>query len=433
MMKRARILLLGLIIPLLSGCAATYVAAYPAILEGTPAATAQWTPSPIPAAVLTATPSPTPAPTPEPPAVATVGFIGDILMMTSQIENAELPGGGYDFSHSFEPMRPLFEGMDLMCGNFECTLAGEDAGYTRPRSTPPPPTEEDPAPTAPYQTFNAPDELAKDLFDAGFDVLTTANNHCIDRDQEGLFRTIAVLRAAGLMTTGTFRSEQERQTPLTVDVNGIKVCIVAATASVNRKDGRLTDEAREYAVCRLYDERLQADIAACREAGAEFIIVCPHWGTEYESGHSSKQEKLAKELIAMGADAIIGSHPHVVQPIEWVTAERDGAEVTAPVVYSLGNFVSNMSPSPRDQGLFVKLILTREAEGSPVTAELEYLPTLCIRQKVDKRTLHQVLPCYLDPSLITAAAPLDGGDHEKLDRARAHVIKVAGEAFPPLG
>ena len=147
--------------------------------------------------------APTPSPSPEPEVYrASVGIVGDILMMTSQIQGAKT-AEGYDFRPSFYAMEPLFSSVDIMAGNFECTLAGEAAGYTQRRPVAPPPTEDDPNPRQPYQTFNAPDELAENLRAVGFDHLTTANNHCLDRGKEGLFRTIETLRAAGLAQTGT--------------------------------------------------------------------------------------------------------------------------------------------------------------------------------------------------------------------------------------
>lgn len=135
------------------------------------------------------TPSPTPtfSPSPEPELYrASVGIVGDILMMTSQIQGAKT-AEGYDFRPSFYAMEPLFSSVDIMAGNFECTLAGEAAGYTQRRPAAPPPTEDDPNPKQPYQTFNAPDELAENLKAVGFDLLTTANNHCLDRGQGGAF------------------------------------------------------------------------------------------------------------------------------------------------------------------------------------------------------------------------------------------------------
>lgn len=171
-MKRLIFLMLPLLF--MAGCAVG--AALPAEPEITP--------SPTP----TFSPSPTPSPSPEPEVYrASVGIVGDILMMTSQIQGAKT-AEGYDFRPSFYAMEPLFSSVDIMAGNFECTLAGEAAGYTQRRPAAPPPTEDNPNPKQPYQTFNAPDELAADLRAVGFDLLTTANNHCLDRDKEGLFR-----------------------------------------------------------------------------------------------------------------------------------------------------------------------------------------------------------------------------------------------------
>ena len=201
-----RLLPIALSMMLLTGCAVG--AALPAEPEITP--------SPTP----TFSPSPTPSPLPEPEVYrASVGIVGDILMMTSQIQGAKT-AAGYDFRPSFYAMEPLFSSVDIMAGNFECTLAGEAAGYTQRRPAAPPPTKDDPNPRQPYQTFNAPDELAANLRAVGFDLLTTANNHCLDRGKEGLFRTIETLRAAGLAQTGTYLREDERDTPCIMTAGG---------------------------------------------------------------------------------------------------------------------------------------------------------------------------------------------------------------------
>ena len=150
-MKKLLPILLAL---LMSGC----TAAEPASVPAEPA-------SPTPAA----TAAPTPEPTPE-VYKASIGVIGDILMMTSQISTAKQEDGGYDFTDSFRVMQPLFESVDVMAGNFEGTLAGEEAGYTQKRPEAPPPTADDPDPKQPYQTFNAPDQLADNLKAVGFDL-----------------------------------------------------------------------------------------------------------------------------------------------------------------------------------------------------------------------------------------------------------------------
>ncbi len=416
MRRLALVTVLVLSVTLAAGCAPAVPAGSASALAATAAAQ--------PAAPLTAKPTaplPTPAPSPTPsPDTSTLGFVGDILMMTGQISEARTDTG-YDFSNCFADVAPLFDSVDVMCANFECTLAGAEAGYTQPRATVPPATEDNPVPTAPYQSFNAPDELAQALVSAGLDAATTANNHCLDRGYDGLVRTIAVLRESGLVTTGTADSADMRNSPLIVDANGISVGIVAATFSVNRRDGCLDSAQRGWAATRLGDEdALRADISACRDAGAEFIIVCPHWGVEYDNHENRTQRITAEQLIQLGADAVIGSHPHVVQPIEWLTVAReDGTEVTAPVIYSLGNFISNMSPAPKNYGLFVRLTLTRTEDG--ITPELAYLPLLCYRPDC-----HRVLPCYTDAYAFTPARELDGSAYEDMARAYAHVTEICG-------
>ena len=183
-MKRILPILLAL---LLSGCAAAEPASVPA--EATP--------------LPTATAAPTPEPTPE-VYNASVGIIGDILMMTSQISTAKQEDGSYDFTDSFRVIQPLFESVDIMAGNFEGTLAGEEAGYTQKRPEAPPPTADNPNPKQPFQTFNAPDELADNLKGVGFDLLTTANNHSLDFGEAKYEASNAILDAAGIGNTLQF-------------------------------------------------------------------------------------------------------------------------------------------------------------------------------------------------------------------------------------
>lgn len=372
----------------------------------TPAATVWVTPSPSVEPTPTAAPVPTPTPV---PLTATLGFVGDIMAMNVQIANAKT-ADGYDFSRSFAPMAAVFSSVDYLCGNFECTLAGEAAGYSLPRQTAPPATEADPTPKAPMQKFNAPDELAQDIKKAGFDLLSCANNHCMDKGIDGLFRTASLIRAAGMMQVGTYLDPTDALTPRVAQINGIRVGFVSATDLINSGVPALSAEEKAYAVMRLSDmETIAAQIAACRAAGAEFVVAFVHWGEEHSSAQNKTQEKLADALIAAGADAIVGTHPHVVQSVEWRVAERDGATVRVPVIYSLGNFISNMAQKNVNYGAFVRLTLTKSASGEVRCSALAYLPLLCYRDGV-----HAVKPCFFDET----------GESQK---AFAHVRAVCGE------
>lgn len=432
------ILLLGVL--LLFGCAQTppvpitvtpapaetpVPKATPAQHETTPAPTASPVPAPTPE------PTPTPAPTPQ---TAAIGFAGDILMMETQINNARQPDGSYDFTGSFLPVKDLFMQADMMCVNFEGALAGEEAGYSKPRPTAPPPTETNPTPKAPFQSFNSPDALADNLYALGVDYACTANNHSLDRGYEGLLATARCLRRTGMLQGGTYISEEDRFTPRIMDVNGIRVGIISAAQGLNSNDGLIPSDARHFAVTRLTknEELLQKEFTLCREQGAEFIIAFVHWGVEFETEENSTQKKQTEMLIAMGADAIIGSHPHVVQPIRWAEAERDGKDIRVPVVYSLGNFISNMSNSSKpttQYGMFLRLCLLKELTGEVRCDAVEYIPVYTFKQKLtDGRTLHQAVPCYEDPSMAVTAEPMDEDDLEDLQDCRTHVVNTVGTA-----
>ncbi|MBQ9950286.1 MAG: CapA family protein [Clostridia bacterium] len=362
---------------------------------------------------------------------AKLGFVGDIMIMESQVRHAKQADGGYDFTASFEPMRKLFRGVDLMCANLETPLAGErNGGYSAPAPTMPPVTEENPNPVKPFQTFNAPDELAYNLKDLGVDVLTTANNHCLDRGVKGLLRTIDVLEDAGLYSTGTYRDEADREKCLIIDVNGIKVGILAFSAAFNTHDKTLTASEQVH-LSRFYDDNFTSGkIKKIRELGAEYVVVIPHCGIELSHVPENTHKKMFSQFIKWGADAVISSHPHVVQPIEFVKVTREGGEqVSAPVVYSLGNFISNMYPSPKNYGLYVSIEIEKDENGVVKTSGLTYVPVICMRQSTSVGLLHQTIPCYEDNSLIEAYEPLSRDEYRECEKCRREVSDICGSEY----
>lgn len=381
---------------------------------------------PTPTAESENTTAPVPSPTKESlQAYASIGVVGDIMIMQSQVKMASTDDG-FDFTRSFEPMQGLFNSVDFMCGNLETPLAGEEASFSGPPPTIPPATENDPNPRKPYQTFNAPDELAYNLRDIGFDMLTTANNHCLDRGYEGLIRTLDILDDAGLYHTGTFRPEDTERYAL-VDINGINVGFIAYAGGFNEFNKELS-ESELSSISYLYDyDAIKASIASLRKAGAEFIIAFPHCGEELSHVPTETHRKLFRNMVEWGADAIIASHPHVVQPIEWIEVDREGVTINAPIVYSLGNFISNMFPAPKNYGIFVRLDIERDNNGRVFASDIGYTPVYCIRQKISEGILHQTLPCYNDVSKVTAYEPLSKEDIEELQTARDYVIDICGK------
>lgn len=270
-------------------------------------------------------------------------FAGDIMGHAPQISSAKTPDGGYDYKPCFQYVKPILERADIAIGNLELTLPGQ-------------------GPYTGYPMFRSPDELAKGLKYAGFDLLVTANNHSNDAHAPGVTNTIETLRREGILQTGTFKNQRERDAlyPLMIYKNGFKIALLNYTYDTN---GVPT---KEPTVVNLIDKSLMAaDLAEARARKPHFIIVVMHWGLEYQLTENAEQRALAKFLIENGADMIIGSHPHVVQPIRMERATMpDGTEKEALVVYSLGNFISNQQKPDTDGGILFQVDLLKQ-QGSP--------------------------------------------------------------------
>lgn len=261
-------------------------------------------------------------------------FVGDLMQHQAQIDAAHRPDGSYDYTRCFSLVRERIAGADLAIGNLEVTLGGE--------------------PYRGYPQFSAPDEYLYAIKDAGFDILATANNHSLDRRRKGLERTLTLIDSAGLHAVGTYRdaADRARRYPLIVEKNELRIAFLCATYGTNGIAATPPN-----IVNSLSREELAADIHAARKMGADAVIAIVHWGNEYQQQPNTEQRDLAHWLISQGVDHIIGSHPHVVQPIELVP-NADYPTHHA-VVYSLGNYVSNMSIAHGTVGLAVELTIEK--------------------------------------------------------------------------
>ena len=250
-----------------------------------------------------------------------LSFTGDIL-----IEDAlyNWMGKGYDFKNSFDKVTPYLKA-DLVIGNQEVVLGGETLGIT-----------------GSDYTFNAPEEIAKQLPQIGFDVLTFANNHSYDRGMQGIVNTRKNLKAAGIQTTGAYEKKEQRDDILVVERNGIRFAILAYTYDTNQ----WIDAENSFAVNHflneehMFDDRckkqLARDVQKAKEQ-ADVVIAAMHWGTEFTYEIDAAQRDAAGFLNEQGVDIIIGNHPHCLQRVETLT-NAQGKETF--VMYSLGNFVS---------------------------------------------------------------------------------------------
>lgn len=281
---------------------------------------------------------PTPAPQPEPEPetepepitreeTITLTALGDILMHNTLIWSGGQPDGSYAFDF-FGEVRDLMEEGDYSTTNLEAALAGPETGYTG------------------YPLFNSPDAIADHLKEYGVDGVVAANNHLLDRGYQGARRTIEVYEKAGLDTLG-IRKSAEDPGYIIKDIRGFKVGYVAYTYGTN---GLSLPADHGYFINMLEKEQILQDIEQLRPQ-VDLLILVLHWGVEYSTEPTEEQRTLAQEFLAAGADAIVGSHPHVVQPVEYFNI--DGKEKF--VAYSIGNFIGDQRGQERNSGVILQL------------------------------------------------------------------------------
>ena len=298
-------------------------------------------------------------------------FVGDALQHQAQLDKAiELGNGIYDYSDCFSLIAPDIKEADYAVVNLEVPLGG-GPDYTG------------------YPCFSAPDSYAQALKDAGFDLFLTANNHCLDRRDVAARRTLDALDSLKVDHTGTFRTRMERDSlvPLIKDINGFRVAFLNYTYGTN---GIPPIDGMEVAL--IDTLQIKKEINLAKELEAEIIVATMHWGIEYVLLESNVQRKLADFLIDNGVDLIIGSHPHVVQPFKVVKNEKENKDVL--VVYSLGNFISNMKTADTRGGALVRVTLGRDEFGKARFEKADYDLIFAAKPEGDRN--FRVIPGWLE-------------------------------------
>ena len=301
---------------------------------------------------------------------------GDIMVHTPQLSGAKLQNGEYDFSAFFKEASETFKNYDLNIANLEVTFGGTESGKFDG-----------------YPKFNTPDSLADAIKNSGLNFLLTSNNHSYDTGLYGLKRTAQVLREKGIEFIGT-RETAENPIYTVKEVNDIKIGMANFTyetsgSSPGRKylnGSVIAEEANNlissFSYSHIEDFYLEAEqtILAMKQKGAEFIVFYMHWGEEYQLSANTWQKSIAQRLSNLGVDIIIGSHPHVIQPVELIYSE--GGNHTTICLYSTGNAVSNQRQEIMDScptghtedGLFFTYTLRKY--GDEVTLQsIDIIPT----------------------------------------------------------
>ncbi|HBH12891.1 MAG: Putative enzyme of poly-gamma-glutamate biosynthesis (Capsule formation) [Clostridiales bacterium 38_11] len=329
----------------------------------------------------------------------TIAAVGDIIYHMSQIHSAyNFADGTYDFKPYFELIKPLIESADISVANYEGTTAGTAVeSYMA------------------YPRFNAPDETLDAIKYAGFDVISTINNHALDMRKYGLVRTLEQLHQRGFKTVGTYVERPETGV-LFVEEKDIRLAFIAYTFGFNGMDVTMTAEELANMTNLIDRDRISEDIDDAIEAEADLIIAIMHWGNEYQRNTSIEQRELADFMFSNGVDIILGSHPHVIQDAE--TVEYDGD--TKFVIYSMGNFISNQRQESLDyeypnldnfyteDGVIVNIEIEKDFDSNKtVIKDIQFTPTWVNRYKKAPLYHYDVIPIetYLDGN------PLNLDDH----------------------
>jgi poly-gamma-glutamate capsule biosynthesis protein CapA/YwtB (metallophosphatase superfamily) len=306
-------------------------------------------------------------------------FAGDIMSQLQQLQSANIGGENYDFTHCFQYVKPIFAQADLVIGNLECTLA-------------------DQPPYTGFPMFKSPNQLAEAVKNGGFDVLMMSNNHSLDGGLEGILHTNNVVRKQGFMQTGTFADTLQRKIfyPLIVYKNGFKIALLNYTHHTNG-----LPQKPPTIVNRLVMKEVKRDIEEAKLMQPDFIVTFLHWGDEYQLDESSEQRGVAAVLHEWGSDLVIGSHPHVVQPIKNELIAINKKEVNCLTAYSLGNFIS-AQPYPNTEGGIVFEVNLKKENGVVEIEDYFYIPIIRYTPYEQGRIKYYALPI----------SPIEGHENE---------------------
>ena len=329
-------------------------------------------------------------------------FTGD-LMCGYDMQKAAMSGDTFDFRACFSFVKSTLELSDLTIGSLE-TMVSQSAPYQYQQ-------KEIPSPGGMQYNCNAPATYLEALRYAGFDALVAANNHNLDAGLTGITETLDNLESYNLLYTGMFREKTDSRF-LLFDINGINVAILSYAAAFNTLDGLFDSQALNISLNKYEQNRARADIAAARTAGADFVMVFIHWGKQNSNTVTPSQYAYGQELADAGADYIIGGHPHVLNPYDILLA-ADGRSV--PVIYSLGNFISDMSEIEYSNSDAVIWLLELKKSADSVTiADESYIPCYIFQNLEGQR--YVTVPCDSELTDINAIRELNNA-RERIRRA----------------
>ncbi|MCF0259588.1 MAG: CapA family protein [Erysipelotrichaceae bacterium] len=368
--------------------------------------------------------------------------VGDNLIHETLFEGDEEYKQKRDFSVFYENIAPYMQNSDLAYINFETLCAGDEFGFSG------------------YPDFNAPKEIIDALDDAGLNWFSLASNHCLDRYPEGLLAELKDIEQnhTGVTYTGVYSSQENSQKPVILDINGIKVGLATFAYGLN---GRDKPEGYEWMIDTFQDnygvidydllDKRMADLTA----NSDIQIVSMHWGTEYQTEPSDLQMQMAQYVADRGADVIIGTHPHVIQPVNYLTPDgstlKTSEQTTAPaaaestdsqstehsaaqtankpvlVYWSLGNFISNQADLPTMVGGMAQFQVNLNSKtGDILITDPTFTPTITWYDSGDHNFKGTTIAEYTDELAATHGLTAEGHDMT-LNAVKNHVTNIVGQ------
>ena len=301
----------------------------------------------------------------------TISAVGDLMCHSVQFEYAEAGKDTFDFNPVYRLVKSYLSSADFTIGNLETVIAGKDKKYSG------------------YPLFNSPDEYVTALKNAGFDLLFTSNNHALDRGEYGVLRTIKLLNENKINYDGTFTSQKDRDSIRIFDLKGIKIVFLAYTYGTN---GNIVPKNKPYLINKIDFHLIQNDIKEARMKEVDIVLVYFHFGTEYKREPDQYQKNVVDSTIKYGADIIIGSHPHVIEPMKMFKT-NNGSLDSGLVAYSLGNFFSNQRWRYSDCGMILNLSITKNYLTSKILiSKINYVPTWTFKGKVESQNEYVIIP-----------------------------------------
>ncbi len=329
-------------------------------------------------------------------------MVGDNLLHMSLVRNAEQAEGTMNFDSLYEELLPYFHNADLSVIVQETVLGGKELGYSG------------------YPLFNSPQEVGNSIVKAGFDIVLHSTNHTLDKGAKGVENTLEFWKNYPDVTVLGINESFEKQNTVTyLEKNGIKFALFNYTDSTN---GIPRPSGKEYLVNTVDEEKIKNDLAIAEE-NAEFTIVFMHWGTEYSLSENQSQQNLATMMCEYGADLIMGSHPHVLEPVKWIESENGNKAL---VYYSLGNYVSRQKKVNNLLGGLATVKICRENTDNVYIKESSLMP-IVTHYNVNSRGF-RVYPLkdYTDELASSHGVNLYDGKLT-VERFRNTVDKVFGE------